>query len=144
MAIPPPIPGLVISYSYLWKTEQDDSREEGVKDRPCVVILAVEEKEGSLTVLVAPITHTPPDDSGSKIALSVRTRQRLGWDNEDSWVVITELNKFVWPGPDIRPIPGTDPPEFSYGLLPNKLFVQIKSKILELYKKGNLKQIKRT
>jgi PHD/YefM family antitoxin component YafN of YafNO toxin-antitoxin module len=41
VALPVPVPGLVIRYSYLWQAEHVRGREEGVKDRPCVVIFRV-------------------------------------------------------------------------------------------------------
>jgi hypothetical protein len=43
---PEPQPGLVIRFSYLWKREADAGREEGVKDRPRAIVLAVERKQG--------------------------------------------------------------------------------------------------
>ena len=42
MALPVPERGLVISYSYLWQSEYEQGREEGVKNRLCVIIVAVE------------------------------------------------------------------------------------------------------
>lgn len=42
MPIPNPEPGLVISYAYLWHDEQQAGREEGRKDGPSVIVLAVE------------------------------------------------------------------------------------------------------
>jgi len=39
-------------------------------------------------------------------------------DTERSWIITTELNRFVWPGPDIRALPSG---EYSYGYLPGKL-----------------------
>ena len=41
MSWPEPRPGLVIRFSYLWKPEADAGRVEGVKDRPCAIVLAV-------------------------------------------------------------------------------------------------------
>ena len=46
MSWPTPQAGLVIRYSYLWQSEAAAGREEGVKDRPCAVILVVEGVEG--------------------------------------------------------------------------------------------------
>ena len=40
-ALPEPVPGLVIRYSYLWYTEHRTGREEGQKDRPCAIIAAL-------------------------------------------------------------------------------------------------------
>jgi hypothetical protein len=38
---PVPRPGLVIRYSYLWESEARQGREEGVKDRPCAIVLVI-------------------------------------------------------------------------------------------------------
>jgi tryptophan synthase beta subunit len=40
MSLPTPYPGLVISYSYLWATEHNKGAEEGVKARPCAILVA--------------------------------------------------------------------------------------------------------
>src|SRR5271169_4783306 len=56
MAIPTPEPGLVISYSYVWDHEARGGQEEGRKDRPCVIALAVERQQDGetlVTVLIA-------------------------------------------------------------------------------------------
>ena len=61
MSIPNPEPGLVISYAYLWHDEHRAGLEEGQKDRPSVIVLAVERKaDGATLVTVSPITHTAP------------------------------------------------------------------------------------
>jgi hypothetical protein len=54
------------------------------------------------TVVVAPITHTPPSDSKNAIEVPAATKERLGLDHARSWIVTNDLNIFVWPGPDIR------------------------------------------
>jgi hypothetical protein len=46
MPLPLPHPGRVISYSYLWAREHDDARESGLKNRPCVVVLDRQVREG--------------------------------------------------------------------------------------------------
>ena len=38
MALPKPVPGLVIRYSYLWHREYLEGREDGQKDRPCAIV----------------------------------------------------------------------------------------------------------
>ena len=50
MPIPTPEPGLIISYAYLWEHEAQSGQEEGRKDRPCVIALAVE-RRGPLAAL---------------------------------------------------------------------------------------------
>ena len=51
---PEPVPGLVIRYSYLWRREHLEGREEGRKDRPCAIVAAVRNDAGALHVLALP------------------------------------------------------------------------------------------
>jgi len=122
MAIPAPQLGLVISYAYLWHHEHRTGREEGVKDRPCVIVLAIRNRaDGSTVVRVAPVTHSAPDDPATGFELPNAVKRHLGLDTERSWVILDEVNEFVWPGFDLRPIPpGGD--SFAYGFLPPRLF----------------------
>jgi hypothetical protein len=70
MPIPTPEPGLVISYAYLWHREREAGREEGRKDRPSVIVLAVERPANDTTVVVVlPITHTPPADPAGAVEI---------------------------------------------------------------------------
>jgi hypothetical protein len=62
VAFPEPAPGLVIRYSYLWAQEHHRGQEEGVKDRPCAVILVTLNEDGERVVTVLPISHTLPTD----------------------------------------------------------------------------------
>ena len=72
MPIPNPEPGLVISYAYLWHYEHQAGREEGQKDRPSVIVLAVErEADGATVVTVLPITHSAPTDPASAVEIPV-------------------------------------------------------------------------
>ena len=71
---------------------------------------------------VLPITHTPPINPEFGIEIPSRTKQRLGLDEQRSWVITTEFNKFTWPGYDIRRL---DTGLFSYGVLPEKLIKEI-------------------
>ncbi|MGH7086941.1 MAG: type II toxin-antitoxin system PemK/MazF family toxin [Acetobacteraceae bacterium] len=142
MPLPNPVPGLVISYAYLWRDQQDQGREEGVKDRPCVVVLAVRQEEGERIVTVAPITHTPPRHAKDAIELPAATKRRLGLDDDRSWIVATELNRFLWPGPDLRPVPGK-PGQFAYGGLPRQLMVQLRERIAELHRDRRFRMVRR-
>ena len=121
MALPEPVPGLVIRYAYLWHDEARQGREEGTKDRPCAVVLALRREEGGTTVVVAPITHSPPRDARSGVEIPAATKRRLGLDEAPSWIVTDDVNAFPWPGPDLRPIPGEEPSRFAHGLLPATL-----------------------
>lgn len=142
MPLPDPVPGLVISYAYLWGDQQDQGREEGAKDRPCVVILAVRQEEGERLVTVAPITHTLPRDPKEAVELPAATKRRLGLDDERSWIVATEMNRFLWPGPDLRPVSGR-PGAFAYGSLPRQLMLQLKERIFELRRDRRFRMVSR-
>jgi hypothetical protein len=141
MALPVPQPGLVISYSFLWRHESGAGRESGAKDRPCAIVLTTQMEDGDIVVLVAPITHTPPSHPDLGVELPTATKQRLGLDEQRSWVVVSDLNKFVWPGPDLRPIA---PGRFDYGLLPASLFEEIRQKILAAHQAGKSGTVQRT
>jgi hypothetical protein len=59
-SIPPPTPGQVIRYSYLWADELERGAEEGRKDRPSLVLaLSVRNLNGVTQVLVLAVTHAP-------------------------------------------------------------------------------------
>lgn len=132
MPLPEPFPGLVIGYSFLWSHENARGLQEGSKDRPCAIVLVKSEAEGERRIVtVAPITHTPAAD-GRSIALAPKVKRHLGLDDQASWIVLDELNRFIWPGTDIRPISRRHPGVFSFGVLPTDVFEQIKTVIAEL------------
>jgi hypothetical protein len=138
MPLPEPEPGLVISYAYLWRHERQIGLDEGRKDRPCVIVLAVQQHDDAVSVTVAPITHRVPDAESIGKEIPPRIKHHLGLDHEKSWVVINEVNEFVWPGYDLRPIPGKHD-RIDYGFLPSKLFEGIKAAMLELAIKRGLR-----
>jgi len=87
MGYPEPELGLVISYSYLWSEEAAAGHAEGRKTRPCAILLVIQQPEGEPPrVTVAPITHSPPHDSGVAIEIPTRVKRHLGLDSERSWV----------------------------------------------------------
>ncbi len=106
MPIPNPEPGLVISYAYLWHREHQAGQEEGRKDRPSVIVLAVErEADGASIVTVLPITHSAPADPASAVEIPLPVKRHLGMDDARSWIVVAEGNEFLWPGYDLRKLP---------------------------------------
>ncbi len=119
MPIPTPEPGLVISYAYLWHHEHEAGREEGRKDRPGVIVLAVD----ATVVVVLPITHTPPGDPAAAVEIPAPVKRHLGLDDARSWIVVAEGNEFDWPGYDLRKIGRTD--RYDYGFVPPRFFKQV-------------------
>ena len=144
MQIPDPVPGLVIRYSYLWSHEAKAGHEEGSKDRPCAVLLATTNKAGAKMVTILPVTHTPPSDTSLAVEIPPATKVRLGLDDDRSWVVLTELNYFQWPGPDLRTVPGDPLGEVAYGQLPTAFYETIRTRWLAAYDAGKVTQVKRT
>jgi len=131
--LPDPRPGLVIRYSYLWRSEHLRGREEGQKDRPCAIVAAIRSDENGITrTLVLPVTHTTPERPEFAIEIPQRVKARLGLDAEKSWVVLPEWNEFAWPGPDLRRATGGDETSVAYGMLPPNLFNVIRDRFLAL------------
>jgi hypothetical protein len=129
VAFPKPQPGLVIRYSFLWRAQAARGQDEGEKDRPCAVVLTTANDEGDTVVIVLPITHTPPRQPDLAVEIPASTKKRLGLDGERSWIVVTDANRFIWPGPDLRPrVPG-DASSVAYGLLPAKLFIEVRDRL---------------
>jgi hypothetical protein len=130
MSFPAPAPGLVIRYSFLWSHEKDAGAEEASKDRPCAIVVAApRDQNGDIRTIVAPITHQPPDDPLDSIEIPPATCRTLGLDAGRHWLRLDELNRFAWPGYDLRAIPGR-PGEYVYGMLPPGLFEQLRQGLL--------------
>ncbi len=144
MALPKPAPGLVIRYSYLWRSEHLEGREEGQKDRPCAIIAALRADAGDTRVLVLPVTHSPPDDASLAVEIPAKLKQRLRLDGARSWVVLSEWNEFVWPGPDLRRLPGAEDASVAYGFLPPGFFAAIRDRFLALVNSRAASQVPRT
>jgi hypothetical protein len=130
--LPRPVSGLVIGYSYLWETEFRAGHEEGSKDRPCAIVIASRTEEGDIVVTVAAITHSPPSRAQDAVELPPDVKRRLRLDAQRSWVICSELNRFVWPGPDLRPVSRQRPGEFVYGILPPGFMRQVFERLAAL------------
>jgi hypothetical protein len=130
VAFPTPVPGLVVRYSFLWCDAAARGGEEGAKDRPCAIVLVSEDRNGEKSVLVLPVTHSPPAEPDLAVEIPVETKRRLGLDHQRSWIVVTDANRFIWPGPDLRRAVRTDASSVAYGLLPRALFHQVRDKFI--------------
>lgn len=106
-----------------------------------VVVARIEAAAGPL-ILVAPVAHTAPEKANDAVEIPANVKKQLGLDEDRSWIVVTELNRFIWPGPDVRPAPETGAP--FYDALPDWLFERVRSGILRHSGQGRLKVTKRT
>jgi hypothetical protein len=129
VAFPTPEPGLVIRYAFLWREAAARGQEEGDKDRPCAIVLTTKDDQGDTVVVVLPITHTPPRNPDLAVEIPAATKRRLGLDDDRSWIALTDANRFIWPGPDLRPRSPGDAASVAYGLLPAALFREVRDKL---------------
>ena len=136
------VPGRVVAFRFLFGHERQAGHVEGAKVRPCLVVLAdTEAQPGSVIVTLVPFTTKPPDPErpGDAIALPASVRARLGLGREDdpSWIAVTEINRFTWPGGafDLRPTPdGRD----SYGSLSPQAVATVRAALLGNARRGAL------
>jgi hypothetical protein len=139
MNLPVPRPGLVIRYAFLWSHERDLGADEAAKDRPCAIVVAAPlDALGVQRVIVAPITHLAPQDPQTSLEIPPGDCRAIGLDDGRHWVRFDELNRFAWPGFDLRPIPR---PEggYEYGMLPRALFEQLRQAILARQRAGRIR-----
>jgi mRNA-degrading endonuclease toxin of MazEF toxin-antitoxin module len=139
-----PKPGELIRYSYLWHEEHRAGSEEGVKDRPCAVVMNLAAHDGETQLIVLPITHAQPTKGAHAVELPPDTKRRLGLDGARSWVILDEANRFTWPGPDIRPFDKGAGRSISYGFLPPGLFRIIRERYLALDATAKTQTVTRT
>ena len=145
MKLDPPQHGAIIRYAYLWADEHRLGREEAGKDRPTLVLaLSVRSDEGKTEVLVLAVTHSPPETSTDAVALPAEVKRRLRLDSAPSHIVTTEANAFVWPGPDVRPIPGRSPASVVYGRIPDALLQEVARSFLANRKRQRVAMVLRT
>jgi hypothetical protein len=115
-----------------------------VKERPCALVAAIKVTEdGSSRVLVMPITHSAPKNVEA-IEIPRPIKERLGLDAERSWIVLSEANEFIWPGPDVRPVPGGDLATIAYGFLPPRFFATIRARIIAIVRQGRTRRVPRS
>jgi hypothetical protein len=92
-------------------------------------VLVSEDQNGEKVVLVLPVTHSPPAEPELAVEIPIKTKRRLGLDDQRSWIVVTDANRFVWPGPDLRPAVRGDTSSAAYGFLPRGLFYEVREKL---------------
>lgn len=144
MTWPTPQPGLLIRYAYLWEREARAGRSEGIKDRPCAVILMSTTETGAIVVRVLPVTHSPPSDPSEAIEIPRLTKERLGLDSERSWIILAEANEFVWPGPDLRPSILGDPQSVAIGMLPPGFMKILRDRLISLWRQRRAISVRRS
>lgn len=101
--------GHVVAYPYLWKWQADRGQEEGEKERPTCLVIAVKDKVQNLTHLVIlPISGTPPKSGQTAIEIPSLELKRAGLtDAKRGWITVSEYNYDIlersWDFPVNRP-----------------------------------------
>jgi len=115
-----------------------------VKDRPCAIVLVLLREGNAPIVRVLPVTHSVPSKPDEALEIPLLTKQRLGLDSERSWVVLTEANDFIWPGPDLRPKTNGDLNSVVYGMLPPGFLKILKERLVARWRATAPKTVRRT
>lgn len=128
----------------MWAREAAAGRDEATKDRPVVVVLTTIVDDGLIKVIVVPVTTQPPRKGDSAVEMPQNVKAHLKLDDARCWIVVSEVNQFIWPGPDIRPVARGDKKSPYYGKIPGKLFEKMRVLISQNVEAGRLKIIPRT
>ncbi len=106
--------------------------------------MVVSNDQGNEVLTVLPVTHTPPSDPALAVEIPHATKQRLGLDDDRSWIILSEANHFTWPGPDLRMEKNGDPSSVVYGILPERLFERVRTTFLTVLKSRRAELVLRT
>jgi hypothetical protein len=132
VSLPAPRPGLVVRYAFLWAREAKAGAQEARKERPAAIVLVSRKVAGRpARVVVVPVTRTPPGDPSATVELPDAVARSLGLDGGRHWIVCDEVNRFAWPGFDLRPIPGRSG-SWEYGMLPAALYDEVLRRVIAL------------
>jgi uncharacterized protein YifN (PemK superfamily) len=109
-----------------------------------VVVLAIQQRDHGTEVIVAPVTTKPPRQHGVAVEVPRGVREHLSLGDARCWIVCDELNRFTWPGPDVRLVQGRG--EFTpfYGKIPGRLLEQVREAMRQTVNADRLKLTKRT
>ena len=145
MPLPAPVPGLssaiaICGTASTWRARGRRERS-SLRDRGG---LRPADDAGETRVLVLPVTHSPPAQAALAVEIPAQVKERLRLDAERSWVVPSEWNEFIWPGPDLRLAPGGDDNSVAYGMLPPRLFATIRDRFLALAMARRARRVPRT
>jgi hypothetical protein len=148
MKIPPRAPvGRIIAYEYLWSSKDRD-RQDGEKVYPTALILSKRDELGSEMVYALGISHMPPQEGRRALEIPPKLRRHLGLDDDPQWLY-TEVNVFVWPGPDLRPAQWISQRPIVgntcvLGALPNDWFALVQKHFAESYSLNRLRLTRRS
>jgi hypothetical protein len=100
--------------------------------------------DGREVATVVPVTHVKPADPADAVEIPAVLKALRGLDDLPSWIVVTETNEFLWPGPDLRPVSRATADTFDYGMLPPRFFAHLREKLLQSIRNRKLKRVQRS
>jgi len=107
-------------------------------------VVAVSREEYGLNIIVCPLTSQTPESTISAVEIPHQVKNHLGLlDRDKSYAITSEINSFVWPGPDLRPFEKASKKDIYFGQLPGTLLLKIKDGILAHTKTHSLKTTSR-
>ena len=93
------------------------------------MVLVTQSADGNDQVHFVPMTTNPPAGDQKAVEVPAAIRRQLGLSAERSWIMMTEWNRFSWPGYDIRPVRDRGP-SASYGFILSRLFRQVRDALV--------------
>lgn len=108
-----------------------------MKDRPAVIVLTLKTDQGLTKVVTVPMTTTLPKGGAKVLVVPREVQAALKLDDRPAWVVVDEVNRFDWPGHDIRPAFGGE--GWVYGRMPPRFFNRIRDAVVAAARSGELR-----
>ncbi len=97
----------------------------------------------NVELIVVPVTTKPPANPSDAFEIPQRIKAHLGLDAARCWIMTTEVNRFTWPGPDVRPMMRNGEPTPFYGFIPGNLFAPVLAAVIARLRAGRMKITKR-
>ena len=138
-----PKPASVLSYAYLWAHEAEQGEVDGRKYRPVVVVIERRTADDRSELLVVPVTTQSPERAADGVEIPARVKAHLGLDAARCWIMTTEINRFRWPGPDIRPVERGGERTPCLGFIPQTLFDAVLAAVIARAERGRLTVMRR-
>lgn len=86
------IPGVVLSYQYLWARQAGSGETEGRKSRPAAVGFRLARPDGDI-LLLFPITTSQPTATRKFVEIPETEKHRAGLDpDRRQWIILDETN----------------------------------------------------
>ncbi|MDP1641390.1 MAG: hypothetical protein Q8L59_04345 [Phenylobacterium sp.] len=107
-----------------------------------IVTAIVRKADGVTEVLLAPITHSPPEDGTAALEVPTKVGKHLGLDEERSYIIADETNSVAWDDAGI--VPAEPGKRWVYGRVPQALSDQLRASMIDLISKKKLKSGRRS